>query len=109
MIEIDCGVFDAPLALTTIVPLYVPAFSPEASADTRTCTLNCGPFDDEDVGENDSQSVFDDTVNCMSVSRIAFHMEIVCAVGVSPPCTAVNASVSVERMICEGIGVGVGT
>ena len=93
------GVFDAPLALMTIAPLYVPAFSPEASADTRTCTAACGLFDDADVGENDSQFVFDDTVNGISTSRVAFHTETVCTGGLSPPCTAVNASASVERAI----------
>ena len=102
------GVFDAPLALMTIAPLYVPAFSPEVSADTRTCTAACGLFDDADVGENDSQFVFDDTVNGISTCRIAFHTETVCAGGASPPCTAVNARASVERAISGRITTGVG-
>ena len=106
--EINRGVFDAALALMTIVPLYVPAFSPEASADTCTRTLACGLFDDADAGENDSQFVFDDTVNGISTSRIAFHTETVCEGGASPSCTAVNASVSVERAISGTTTTGVG-
>ena len=105
---IDRGEFNAPLALMTIAPLYVPALRPEASTDTCTRTLANGLFDDADAGENDSQFEFDDTVNGMSTSRAAFHTETICAAGLSPPSTAVNARASVEVMISEPDGVGIG-
>ena len=107
------GVFDAPFALMTILPLCVPASNPEASTDTLTVTLACGLFDAADAGENDNQFAADERVNGMSVCRTAFHTVNVCAGGASPPCTAVNASVFVERptsgCITTGVGIGVGT
>ena len=106
------GVFVAPGALMAILPLCVPGLSPEASTDTLTVTLDCGLFDDADAGENDNQFAADDRVNGMSVCRTVFHTVNVCAAGASPPCTAVNASLFVERptsgRTSSGVGVGVG-
>ena len=106
------GEFEAPLALMAILPLYVPGLSPDGFADTDTVTLACGPFDDADRGENDSQPASDDRENDMSVCRSVFHTVNVCAAGAGPPCAAVNASRSVETSAsgrgASGVAVGVG-
>ena len=106
------GVFSAPGALMAILPLWVPAASPEAFADTLTFTRACGLFDDAVLGENDSQFASDDSVNDMSVCRTVFHTVSVCAGGLSPPCAAVNVRKFVESptsgRITSGVAVGVG-
>ena len=101
------GEFDAPLALMTTLPLYVPGLRPDGFADTDTVTLDCGPFDDADRGENDSQLALDDRENDMSVCRSVFHTVNVCAAGAAPPWAAVNASRSVETSASGRAGSGV--
>ena len=107
------GVFDAPLALMTILPLYVPGLRSDEATDTVTVTLARGLFDDASLGETDSQlAPDDDTVNGMSTCRTVFHTSNVCEGGASPRCSAVNASVFVETatsgLTSSGVGVGVG-
>ena len=106
------GVFSAPGALMAILPLYVPAASPEAFADTRTVTRACGLFDDADLGENDSQLASADTVNGISVCRSVFHTVNVCDGGASLPRAAVNVRKFVDRPTSgrggSGVDVGLG-
>ena len=105
------GEFDAPLALMVILPLYVPGLRPEASTDALTVTLACGPFDDADRGEKDSQLADDDRENGMSVCRTVFHTSNVWD-GAPPPRSAVNVSRPGERSASgrtsSGVGVAVG-